>query len=69
MYSAALYTTQDCSLVEYSPVINNPTTSSLFPSAYQIKYELLSLFFFLHTSGILFGKHTRPDPLNQTATV
>lgn len=46
MYSAALYTTQDCSLVEYSPVINNPTTSSLFPSAYQIKYELLSLFFF-----------------------
>lgn len=48
MYSAPRYTTQDCSLVEYSPVINNPTSSSLFPSAYQIKYALLSFFFFPH---------------------
>lgn len=38
MYCAPHYTTQNCSLVEYSPVINNLPTSSLFPSAYQIKY-------------------------------
>lgn len=72
MYSAPRYTTQDCSLVEYSPVINNLTTSSLFPSAYQVKYVLLFFFLlvsFLRTSGILFGKHMRRDPLNQTATV
>lgn len=40
MYCAPHYTTQNCSLVEYGPVINNLPTSSLFPSAYQIKYVL-----------------------------
>lgn len=67
----ATYTTQDCSLVEYMPVINNLTSSSLFPSAYQIKYVLFFflLVFFLHSSGILFGKHMRRDPLNQPPTV
>lgn len=45
MYSAPRYITQDCSLMEYSVMINNPTTLSQFPSAYQIKYAPFFLFF------------------------
>ncbi len=64
MYSAARYTTQDCALVEYSLVINNPATSILFPSAYQIKYALLSLFFiflFTYLRHFVWQAHeTRP---------